>query len=265
MITEEKRRTEILLRYEDNEPLNLSMVEAECPWLLEGLYDPENCVGWKETLESVGLSYEKIRIEPLTDVTCLICGHQGAHIRAHLRSVHGTTAAEYRKEFRRAETASEAMRSEMLGVRHGRKAHTLLPHWEPAWSPNYALDRIREFHKQGIALNYSNIANNEPGFAAYVRRIWNSWDAGLEAASLKPANLREAAAPREFTKETLIPALQAKYEERAGQLNIRAGRSAYSKVEIAAAFRLFGKYENALEAAGISPAQMIPALRDPEK
>jgi hypothetical protein len=66
------------------------------------------------------------------------------------------SAEEYRGAHPAAETSSEAHRAQMMSNRHGRPAKAIIPHWEPAWSRNYALDRIHEFSRQGIPLYYTH-------------------------------------------------------------------------------------------------------------
>jgi hypothetical protein len=51
MISNAERSTEILTRFANKDPLNLSAVNVEAPWLLDGLFDPENFKGWRETIE----------------------------------------------------------------------------------------------------------------------------------------------------------------------------------------------------------------------
>lgn len=265
MISDSERSAEILKRFENKDPLNLSAVEVECPRLLEGLFDAENFKGWRESIELVGVSIGKIRIAPLTGVTCAECGFHGETLWSHLSHAHGMNAADYRDAHPAAETSSEAHRADMMSNRHGRPAKTIIPHWEPAWSRNYALDRIHQFSKQGIPLHYSYVAKNEPGFPAYVRRIFPSWDAGLAAAGIDVANVRQAKEAICLSADQVVESLREKEQEKPSQLHIRASRSGNGKTVITAAFRHFGSYEKALIAAGIVPSTKIPALENKAK
>jgi hypothetical protein len=265
MIRDAERSAEILKRFEKKDPLNLSAVEVEAPWLLEGLFDPGNFKGWRETIELAGVPIGEIRIEPLTGVTCAECGFTGETLWVHLTYAHGMNAAEYRDAHPAAETSSEAHRAERMSNRHGRPAKAIIPHWEPAWSRNYALDRIHQFFKQGIPLNYSYLAKNEPGFPAYVRRIFESWDAGLAAAGIEVASVRRAKEALWLSADQVTGLLREKEQEKPSQLHIRASRSGTGKTVITAAFRNFGSYEKALVAAGIDPTTKLPALKNKAK
>ncbi len=265
MISDSQRSAEILKRFENGEPLNLSAVEVECPWLLEGLFDPENFKGWRESIELAGVPIGAIRIAPRTGVTCEECGFEGETLRSHLQHAHGVNVAGYHETHPAAETSSEASRAERMSNRHGRPAKTIIPHWEPAWSRNYALDRIHHFSKQGIPLHYSYLAKNEPGFPAYVRRAFKSWDAGLAAAGIEVANVRRAKEAICFSADQVVASLREKEQEKPSQLHIRASRSAGSKTVFSAAFRQFGSYEKALVAAGIDTASKLPALANKTK
>src|SRR6056297_2502080 len=97
MISEKKRLAGIRERFKKQEPLNLSAVETEAPSLLEGLFDPGNFRGWRETIEQAGIDIEAIRSEPLTEVTCLECGFAGECLSSHLKQAHGMDSADYRE------------------------------------------------------------------------------------------------------------------------------------------------------------------------
>ena len=265
MITAAQRSAEIRKRFENHDPLNLSAVEIEAPWLLEGLFDPARFVGWRECIEAAGVPVERIRIEPLPGVTCRECGFEGETLWSHLGKAHGMTSADYLSAHPTAETSSEAHRADKLANRHGRPAKLIIPHWEPAWSPNYALDRLHHFSRAGIPLNYTHIAKNEPGFGSYVRRVFGSWDAGLAAAGLDVGTVRRARATVSHTSEKIVRHLREQERAMPGLLHIRAVRSGPVKSLVTAAFRHFGSYENALAAAGIDPAGKIPALGDKSK
>lgn len=265
MISEKKRLAGIRKRFEKQEPLNLSAVETEAPSLLEGLFDPRNFRGWRESIEEAGIAIEAIRIEPLTEVTCRECGLVRERLWSHLKQAHGMDVADYREAHPTAETSSEANRARMMANRHGRPAKTVIPHWEPAWSQRYALDRIHEFSRRGLPLNYGHLAKVEPGFAAYVRRVFGSWDAGLAAAGLEVDKVRRAMEAVSFSAEEVIETLREKERDIPGKLHMRASRSGAGKTVITAAFRHFGSYEKALAAAGIEPSSKIPALTDKAK
>ena len=265
MISDAERSAGIVQRFENKDPLNLSAIAVECPWLLEGLFQAKRFKGWRESIELAGVAIGEIRIEPIGSVTCEECGFIGETLWSHLAHAHGMNAADYRDAHPAAESSSEAHRARMMADRHGFPAKTLMSHWEPAWSRNYALDRIHQFSKQGIPLNYSYLARHEPGLPAYVRRIFPSWDEGLAAAGINVEKTRLAKEPTHLSVDQLLELLQKDEKERPAQLHIRAARSATCKTAITAAFRHFGSYENALTAAGIDPLTKIPALKNRAK
>ncbi len=261
-----KRTQEIKQRFEKNEPLNLSRIEIECPWLLEGLYDPKCFKGWKEAIEEAGLSYDKIRIEATAEVKCLICDHASASIANHLNTVHSLTSAEYRKQFPHGEALSEQIRSSNFGVCKGsRPAQMLMPHWEPAWSRHYVLDRIREFQKQGISLYHGYLADHEPGLPAYARRIWGSWDFTLGLLGIVPEDIRMADIKREYTKESAVHALKELHAENPKQIRIASGNTIEFRTLLSSIFNHFDSYKAALEAADLCPSDFIPALKNEKK
>ncbi len=265
MMSEAERSAGILRLFQNKEALNLSAVEVACPELLEGLFQAENFIGWKEAIELAGVPMAEIRIEPRVGIICLICGHEAEVLWQHLNVVHGINAAEYRAEFPGVEAASEAMRAEKMSHRHGRPAKKIMPHWEPAWSQTYALDRIHELARQGIPLNYSYLAKREPGFPAYVRRVFPTWDAGLAAAGINPKTVRVNRESRELTADDVIKSLQKRERENPGLNHIKTASSTSSKVLITSAFRNFFSYDAALATAGIDPVHKIPALGDVQK
>lgn len=265
MILDEERSAGILARFKKKEPLNLSVVKVEAPWLLEGLFNPENFRGWRESIEMAGVSIDKIRIEPFPEAICEECGFRGDILWMHIKHAHGMDSAEYVNVHPGAETASEAHRARMMANRHGRPAKAIIPHWEPAWSREYALDRIHEFSRQGIPLHYGHLAKNEPGLPAYVRRIYPSWDAGLAAAGLEVANVRLAKVAILLSADEVIKLLREKERTKPSELHVRASRHGQSRTLIRAAFRNFGAYEKALVVAGIDPVNKLPALKNPSK
>lgn len=265
MISETSRLAIIKDRHKNKQPLNLSAVAQEAPQILEGLFDPDHFIGWHATLEKAGLSYDDIYIHPSIVVTCQICGFKSESIVSHIHTDHEMTSKDYLLEYPYlGETSCEDIRIQRMGHRHGKKAKTILPHWEPAWSLWYALDRIQIYHQKGISLNYQNIAKNEPGLAAYCRRCLKTWDAALAATGLNVDEIREAKHQQKFTAESLVATLKKKKDTQANFLTLYEDQRTCS-ILVNQCFVHFKSYEVALKKAGIDPALNIPALRDPEK
>lgn len=256
-----KKLSIIKERFKTHQPLNLSAVEAECPDLLEGLFEPTEFIGWRATLEEAGLSYDNIMVFPSIEVKCEICGFSAEKIDDHLRNTHGITSKEYRQEFPFAEIISEKVRAAKMGHKQGKKSKSIMPHWEPAWSPKYFLDRLFTCHKNGFPLNYSYYAKNESGMAAYGRKIFGTWDNAVQQIGVLPKVSRQAKPKRKFTKASLIKKLKNVYKDNPQWLSLPWPMQEIKSV-ISACIAEFASYENALEAAGILPAELIPALHD---
>jgi hypothetical protein len=260
-----KRLAKIKARHQSREALNLSAVAIEAPDLLEGLFDPEDFRGWYYTLIDAGLSYEEILITPTVEVECQVCGYRSESISAHIRNEHSYTAKEYTKDFpEHFELRCEEMRMERLGLRHGREAKLLMPHWEPAWSYLYVLDRLHVYHKKGIPLNYANIADNEGGMAGHIRRLFGLWDEGLKAAGIDPKQIRLARKSKEYTKASLIKLLKKLNKQSPGKLELNYRNCRANRACINQSFIYFGSYEEALRVAKIDPLTKIMALGDSE-
>lgn len=259
------RTEEIRRRHAERKPLNISAVLAEAPHLLEGLWDPAEFKGWRQTVEAAGIPIESIHVRMATETQCPICGWAGDRLQKHLSQVHSTTIGELRAEFPEAEDYCEELRNSMMGRRYGRPALALAPHWEPAWSKYYALDRLRWLYESGRPVNYQHVAEHEPGLAAYLRRVLGSWDAALKAAGLHPEKLRMAAEKTAYSPEEIRQELLAILAENPKGLAITRARATTFRVLVTACFREFGSYENALREAGADPVRFIPALADAEK
>ena len=260
-----KRLAKIKVRHQAREALNLSAVAIEAPDLLEGLFDPEDFRGWYYTLIDAGLSYEEILITPSIVVECQVCGYKSESITTHVRNEHSYLAKEYLKDFpEHSELRCEEMRMEILGLRHGREAKLLMPHWEPAWSRLYVLDRLYVYQRRGIPLNYSNIADNEGGMAGYIRRQFGLWDAGLKAAGIDPKKIRLARQSKVYTKAAIIKLLKKLNQKSPGKLELNYKNCRANRVYLNQSFVYFGSYEEALRVAEIDPLTKIMALGDSE-
>jgi hypothetical protein len=65
MISDVECSAEIVQRFKNKDPLNLSAIKVECPSLLEGLFDAKNFKSWREWIELAGVDIGAIRIERL--------------------------------------------------------------------------------------------------------------------------------------------------------------------------------------------------------
>lgn len=261
-MTPRKRTNAIKKRFSENQPLNLSAVENECPELLEGLFDPDNFMGWRGTLEKAGIDYSEITVFVNPEVKCRLCEYSGVAIYQHISATHGMTSQEYREEFPDAEVLSESKRSEAIGNRHDTKAKIIEPHWEPAWSYKYLLDRMFTYWKNGVSLNYANIAKLEPGMAAYSRRIFGSWDESIRQIGLVPEEIRQAKEDKQYTDKDVLAELKRIAAKEPDRITLPI-LAQYDSL-IRRCFLVFGSYEAALVKARLDPTLFIPALDDPK-
>jgi len=261
---ERRRIKEIKARHAQGDPLNLSAVKVECPDLLEGLFDPADFRGWRETLEAAGVTYADIRISLLAETTCLLCGVSDYHIGNHLKYAHGIHVAEYREQFPDGEAMSEEARARKMGNRHGRPSRVVVPHWEPAWSRLYALDRLHHYRRLGHPMNRAFWTINEPGLEGYLRRLYVHWEPVLEAIGLNPDDERLARKSVFYDDKAEIRAqLAAVAAEDPTRLQPGRASAASELGLIRSAILAYGNYETALEDAGVDVAAAAPAYREP--
>lgn len=241
-------------RFAKGQPLNITAVKRECPELIEPLYRPHAFVGWRKGLEQAGVSYSEIRVELADTVECLLCGESFDVLGRHIGGEqHGYTSDAYLEEFPGAEINSERARARRFGVfcrgSVSRESRSLIPHWEPLWSPEYALDRLFYLYEQGQSIHWQRLYTVEKALGAYLLRIFDTYDHALEAIGLQPARIRHAAPGLSWNRENILEA----FRER-----ISSGKSlAYSVVEeefpalASSAPQYFGTYRAAIEALGI--------------
>jgi hypothetical protein len=235
--------------YRRREPLNIAAMKRRQPKLLSRVYAIRPFWGWKRALEDGGIDYSKIEVELLDTVRCQICGDERAFLAHHLMKYHGTTPEEYRDEFPGAELTSETLRADNSARQRDRK--TRVPHWEPLWSAEYLLDRLAEFHRRGFPLNLGWIEQHEKALPRVAEKFFESWDEVLLRIGLDPAGIRLQAPASGLTKQDVLSELRLRQKQRLS-LTFKVVRKD-DKALLNAAQRFFGKYYDALRAAGIDP------------
>ena len=163
--------------FAEGKPLNLTAMTRENPDLIRQVFDLRPFWGWRRAIEDSGLSYERIPIELEETVECLACGKHLRLLSGHLSANHGLTRGEYQAEFPGAWSASEAVRASRM-----RRAQPVA-HWEPVWSAEYVLDRIRFLHDQGFPVNAKGVDRT---LAAAGRKFWGSWDPSPDGGGPQP-------------------------------------------------------------------------------
>ena len=115
------------------------------------------------------------------------------------------------------------------------------------WSRGIVVRRIRERADQGKPLNHGAVLASDCCLMSAACRHFASWDDALAAAALDPLECRKRGP--DWTPSRVIETIQRIHQE-GGQVNHGAkGVSAVAH----AAFRFFGSWDGALQAAGLDP------------
>ncbi|WP_040769347.1 hypothetical protein [Novipirellula maiorica] len=253
------RKNEVLAairrRYRDREPLNVSAVKREDPELVAAVYAVTPYWGWKQALADAGLSYKSIRIEIRDTVQCLLCGKSFRSLFGHLR-IHETDVADYRTQFPNAEIVSESMRHDAM-ERHGEMSAAWLPHWEPCYTAEYVLDRVKAYADCGMWMELTTIERVDASLLRMIRSYLDetSWDDALRIIGLDPVVYRGCHRPDDFSLADLQSFLEQR--RRAGLLSTPSAlfatyddRHRRPRVFVWAMQR-YGNWSVALDAAGV--------------
>lgn len=116
------------------------------------------------------------------------------------------------------------------------------------WTPQRVIDRIQEWHRQGIPA--SHIWRQDRNLCAAGTAMFGIWRAALEAACL-PSDRQQ------WTAERVLAELRAEQEGRTSDGSSRPDKSRIT----AAAIRYFGSRRQALVAAGLPPNRPARVLR----
>lgn len=245
---------EIQERFAKRQPLNITAVKRECPELIESLYHPQAFVGWRKALEQAGVDYSKINVDLSETVECLLCGNEYKSFGAHLQKIHDYTTNDYLQEFPGAEMVSEQFRARSAHFfrrsRRQRPARSVIPHWEPLWSREYALDRLARLYELGHPISSRHLYNVEAGLSRHLYKTFGTYDQAVEAIGLNAAEIRLVPPGISWSREKVLEAFRKR---------LRDGKSlAYYPVQrefsglASAALSYFGSYKTAIEALGIN-------------
>lgn len=230
-------------------------MKREEPKLIEEVFAMRPFWGWRRAIEAAGLTYDRILVHLEQTVECLACGIRRRHLGTHVRKIHGFHAGDYLEEFPGAHCASESLRAVQ---RRGRSSK--VPDWEPLWSAEYVIDRIRLLHDRGFPVNVDAMQSIEPTLPAAVYKFWGAWDAALVAAGLDPAEIRLAVPKRPYPAQDQVIRLIRERSRRGLPINTKAVFDQDSHLMAAAVFR-FGTWRQALREAGFDPASVTAAKR----
>ncbi|WP_153558022.1 hypothetical protein [Roseimaritima sediminicola] len=242
-------------RHINRQPLNLAPVKREQPELVRAVYAVEPYWGWKQALEDAGLSYKTIRIHVRETVRCRLCGKAYRMLNTHLLA-HQLSGEDYREQFPDADLISEARRAAMMGPKET-PPPGWLPHWEPFLSPEYILDRIKEYANQGTWMEASTIGEIDVALMSAVHHHLgiSNWDHALRRVGLNPAVYRGCSRAQDFDLADLQAFLQQRHA--AGLLStaeaVLAVRDEHDRRPrvVAWALQRYGDWTAALDAAGV--------------
>lgn len=126
----------------------------------------------------------------------------------------------------------------------------------PRWTKQRVIATIKAAKRKGLDLNWASVTKRrddlgKAAFAAIQGRLFGGWHRALHAAGL---DSDEVSRYRKWSKSTIIYELRARHAEGEG-LNSGAVQRDDPGLH-AAALRYFGSYDEALQAARISPAKV---------
>jgi hypothetical protein len=228
--------------------MNITAVKRRRPELLRQAI--EEFGGWKAALEAAGVDYASIQIALEDTCICAVCGAKGAILTAHLLAKHRMKPQDYVKQYPDADVMAEKLRAARL------RAPGAFPHWEPVWSREYLIDRLKEYHRRNYPLNYTSMARTERGLAATALLLFGSWDELLRQAGFPPESARVLAPAKSLTRWDVLEELRNRHRRRL-PLNDAAMLESTETLRIMnAARRRFGSYPKALREAGIKPSEV---------
>jgi hypothetical protein len=236
----------IRLRVATGRGLNLTAVKREDPRLVAEVFSMRPYWGWRRAIEAAGLPYDRIPISLEDTLECLVCGRRLRLLSGHLAAEHGLTRGEYQTEFPGAYCLAETLRALRM------RCPATLPHWEPIWSAEYVLDRIRYLHDAGTNVNADSVDVIDPTLLDAGRKFWGTWDRALEEADLNPAKIRLAPPGHQFPSGEEVIGLICKRNESRLPLSSELVKSEDGRLMNSARKR-FGSWRSALITAGIRP------------
>jgi len=243
-------------RFSNRQPLNITAVKRDDPKLVRQVYEQRPYWGWKAALADAGLTYDKIRIEIEQTVVCKLCGKRLASLIGHVTQLHLIECREYLDEFPGAELVSEQLRSNSMGGI--KKPHPeWLKHWEPVYSLEYLLDRLKEYADLGFSINHDNLVAIDTSLPVTLKKYggFNDWDDAIRTIDLDPVDYRGLVHSDDFTLSQFQAWLAER--ERAGRSclyqDVVAERDHWQRRSMIAvwALRQYGSWAAALDQAGV--------------
>jgi len=117
-----------------------------------------------------------------------------------------------------------------------------------AWTKELLVALLRARAKAGLKLNSGAVGHEDPGLVRAGTKLFGSWDQALTAAGIDPKAIRLR---QVWTKELVVAAIK-KRARKGLKLNIGKVREEDVLLGVAG-YKLFGSWDNAVEAAGLNP------------
>lgn len=243
--TQRKIIKEIKDIHRRKEPLNITAVKRHHPELIQAVYAVKPFWGWKKALEAAGIKYSDIKVELLDYCECEICHGHYIHLANHLLLKHKISIEDYLIDYPGVDLLSEALRAQLTIAKSNE-----LPHWEPIWTLEYALDRLIHRYEKGLPINNAAIVGHahEANLVLLVGDHFGSYDNALKWLGLNPDAIRCWSVPIK-TKQEVLNGI-AKRRHLNLPLNWEAVRNDDSLLWKAGR-RLFGDWKKAIKAAGL--------------
>lgn len=239
--------------HEQGEPLNITAVKRRHPELMKAVYAVKPFWGWKKALEAAGIGYSDIKVELLNYCECEICHAKKKIISFHILFKHDIEMADYRMDYPEADVICEAYRAQ-----HAKMKNTEMPHWEPLWTVEYALDRLWARYEKGMPINCHAIFQNESSAMITLQRhlkfrdtSLSLYDMVLGKLGLNPEDIRRK--PRSLkSKEEILDVIIKRWNRNLplNSTGLNKGRNRIQALRRGAA-RMFGSWKKAIEAAGL--------------
>lgn len=244
------------------EPLNITAVKRRHPELMEAVYAVKPFWGWKKALAAAGISYADIKVELLDYRECEICKIRRKNLGNHLKHKHSTDADEYRIDYPDADLLCETLR-----LRRSKAGGLELPHGEPLWTLEYALDRLWASYEKGLPIYHSAVFRRDPMTMRLFSARIGSYDNALKWLGLNPEDIRRVPIPMKSKKEAINAIVRRKrFNLPLNLKSLRHGKNADVHLYYGAV-KTFGSWEAAITAAGMDYdlIRMKPKYATPER
>ena len=256
MMPKEELLSRLSALHTSGEPLNLTEAKRSHPALVRAAFAQTPFLGWKRALQEAGIDYSQIVVRLTDHVICEICGKDMLNLPNHLRFKHEWTLRDYKEAYPDAEIWPDTL----IAAKNRFDDPALLPHWEPLWTHEYALDRMRAWSDAGYPMSYADMTRQDLALTMYLskhRDDLGSYDEVLAKVGLDAKTIR-LHIDSEYTNPDEVVAGIRDRQQQGLRLNGSAVRKdgRRGRPLIQAARKWFGSWDEALRAASIDPADV---------